>query len=446
MIYGTLDYQNEKYIFSIEGSLLCMERMDDLGRNCFDPSWLVNPPSFEDDYLEGINAENGKVLFIMPAPGSAGFKGTKIRVRINYYFELTQKSEYDSISIHCDELNYFYDMRQAIERQNMKDNGQTTLLIKDFSATTSESEVFSFHGKQIKLYFTIYRALHFQRTEPVSLESWINFTFDSTSDLSLAVDLCRLTIQFLAFVCNRKSIGVLSVTLYKNKRSKVGTVFFPNRVITQEPRDIVKDRLLSYDGIQGHVGMLFQDIANDNIYLRHIPLNYQMSTITDYAKFILTTAAIEWVFTNLYPNGVKHSPKTVKAINTVRTVLENQISQSKGKEKDLYKFFSKILQSESLSQKIVQIGKDNDEICKIIGLPLYRINDCESEFQYSRIGKRIETQRNDFAHGNIKKDFEGLSVLDLLFLERVLYLLQLKRYCGDTTVLVAQVKKLFGVY
>lgn len=44
------------------------------------------------------------------------------------------------------------------------------------------------------------------------------------------------------------------------------------------------------------------------------------------------------------------------------------------------------------------------------------------------MGKRLSDQRNHFAHGDLDQDFIDLSLLDLIFLEYIIYAIQLKHY------------------
>ena len=53
---------------------------------------------------------------------------------------------------------------------------------------------------------------------------------------------------------------------------------------------------------------------------------------------------------------------------------------------------------------------------------------CKRALVYSEMGLRLSNQRNNFAHGNLDKDFIGLSLLDLVFLEYIIYAIQLKYY------------------
>lgn len=50
----------------------------------------------------------------------------------------------------------------------------------------------------------------------------------------------------------------------------------------------------------------------------------------------------------------------------------------------------------------------------------------KEELNYTDMGKRLGDQRNHFAHGDLDKDFIGLSLLDLIFLQRIIYAMQLK--------------------
>ena len=79
-----------------------------------------------------------------------------------------------------------------------------------------------------------------------------------------------------------------------------------------------------------------------------------------------------------------------------------------------------------LHAEITQTGKDLSGIVGAFGNRLYRING--EELIYTEMGQRLAQQRNSFAHGNLDKDFKGSSLLDLVFMEYILYAMQLKRY------------------
>ena len=50
------------------------------------------------------------------------------------------------------------------------------------------------------------------------------------------------------------------------------------------------------------------------------------------------------------------------------------------------------------------------------------------QLSYSEMGQRLGDQRNHFAHGDLDKEFIGTSLLDLIYMEFILYAMQLRRY------------------
>ncbi len=450
MPYGIINYNSEKYIFNLDKAVLCIEKLEDINGTYIYPDWLINPPCFSDEYIEGINVENGKIILFKPCPGNAGFKNTKIYIRIQYYIELNRKSSINMISFECAELNYFYDISNCIEEYNFSAEGQASCRTKCFEDTTSEKESFILNGEEVDIHFAIYRGIIPRSCSPLNLRTIANFTFSETNNYDFLIQICRLLQSFMSFVCYRKSIGEYTIELYEKgderEHEKVGSIYFPGRTIIVETEKIIMDRHLTYDGLKGKIGKIFQDIEDDRLYLRHLPDNYQDSLKIDCSKFIMITAAIEWIFKNTYPKGVIHRSSTIKATENIKNELTIKIEGSSGKQKELYKFLKKVLDSDALSQRIVQIGKDNDELLNEIGKYLYKINNKEDKFAFAQIGNRIESQRNNFAHGNLGKEFDELSILDIMFLERAVYLLQLKEYCTDKAVIIEQVKKLFGMH
>lgn len=229
------------------------------------------------------------------------------------------------------------------------------------------------------------------------------------------------------------------------KYRKVGKILFMDERDEIENEKIIKERNITYEAIKGKLGKILQDIENERLYLRHIPDSHKDSLKIDYSKFIMITAAVEWMFKNLYPAGLRHSDKTLKAQEKVRQELENKVTESTGEIKKQYKFLQKLVGSDSLSQKIVQIGEDYDALLSEIGRYLYNLNNLKEEFDYTKIGSRIQNQRNNFAHGNLDKEFEETAALDVIFLEKVIYLLQLSSYGLDDDTILKQVKRLFGM-
>lgn len=449
MLYGIIEYKGKKYIYSLKANLLCMELMEDLGKKCVAFEWIVNPPTFNEDYLRGTNAENGNlVLFKIYSP-NVGFTNTQIQLRIQYYIELEKDEPINKICITGDEINYIYDIGQGIEEYKFGEEGMASCKTKTFEETTSQMEYFNVRNKKIGVYFTIYRKINFRSCFPLNLYSAINLLFDTSRDYDFLIHLCYIIKKLLGFMCYRNNINLEKIQLYtessNKKYEKVGEIFLFNKNEEKELEKIVKERNITYNSIKDNIGNILQDIEDEKLYLRHIPSSYRDKLKFDYSKFIIITAAVEWIFKTLYPNGIKHKEATLKAQEQVKESLLKKIDESTGEIKKQYKFLIGLIGSDSLSQKIVQIGKDYNALIGDIGKHLYTINNLGEEFNYSKIGARIQSQRNNFAHGNLDREFEENAILDLSYLEIVIYLLQLTTYNISHDVAIEQVKRLFGI-
>lgn len=89
-----------------------------------------------------------------------------------------------------------------------------------------------------------------------------------------------------------------------------------------------------------------------------------------------------------------------------------------------------------MQAEIEQTGKDYADIIDVFGKHLYSMN--KETLKYSEMGLRLSQQRNNFAHGNLDKDFIGLSLLDLIYLEYIVYAMQLKEYGVDNKSIKGQ--------
>ena len=205
---------------------------------------------------------------------------------------------------------------------------------------------------------------------------------------------------------------------------------------------IIKDgRYISQHYIAGVEGKILSDIASDTIYMRHLPDSYEAGRHIDAARFVMITAAFEWEFRRIFPDGVSKKDKKIEAEKQAMQVLEELIDDSKGELRDIYKYLYKCIGSSPLSGKIAFVGKSLAETIDMFGKYLYSLND--EELNYSKMGERLSQQRNNFAHGNLDKDFVGLSLLDLIFLEIVLYAMQLKYYGLEDINIKKAVNELF---
>lgn len=128
----------------------------------------------------------------------------------------------------------------------------------------------------------------------------------------------------------------------------------------------------------------------------------------------------------MYPNGVPKKDTTIKVEKEASEAIQKLIETSSGKLKKKYHFLKKLIKSDSLQNEIIKVGEDFDGVIGNFGKHLYNLNG--ENLVYSEMGQRLADQRNHFAHGDLDKEFIGLSLLDLIYMEYIIYAMQLRYY------------------
>ena len=259
------------------------------------------------------------------------------------------------------------------------------------------------------------------------------FRFDPTYDIDFIYKLHQIARCFVEYVCYRKDIFFQKIQIYTEATDNAKMTFQNGEffVVGDKPQideQSIKDgRCIKHYYIAEAETAILTAIAENTLYMRHLPESREAGQHINAARFVMITAAFEWEFKKLYPSGLRRKDASIKADETATQVLTTLISESKGKLKELYKSLLKNgIGFAPLQAKMVQTGKDLDSIISPFGKYLCAIN--KKELNYSKMGERLASQRNHYAHGDLDEDFIGDSLLDLIFLERILYAMQLKRF------------------
>lgn len=318
--------------------------------------------------------------------------------------------------------------------------------VKEFGETTSKPKEFFVNGKRVQVFFNIFRKISKQLGDvPLELKSSIIFEFEDTTDYIFILRLSHIAKEFIQFLCYRRDILIYNVDLFSmcqdGKYKKIGTLYENEDSINNEEKNF--SRCINFECIHGFENKILNDIAEEKLYLRHIPSSYKSGRFIDSARFIMIVSAFEWIFELLYKDGIPKDDKRIKAENEVETEISELRNKATGKKKGIYKFLLKLVRTPNLSSKIIQVEKDYPEILNTFGNWLYSKNG--ETLNYSEIGDRLANQRNHFAHGELDKKFINLSLLDLCFLEYIVYALQLKYYNIDDKKIKKSIKNLFGI-
>lgn len=444
---GKLRFRDIDFTFVFDKEELRLIPPDDK-RNIVAWDWMMKPIAngaftfadpipVEEDFLVGkCNETENRIVFIPKRGSSLSLYNTVVYIELTAYVICEKgKDIIDRVEFTCPEINYIHPVNQAfsllIDQHDYFEKGVVTLNTQNFDITTTEKRKFTVDGTEVNAYFAISRTVSTKIHEPpLSLESALIFEFNATNDFSFILRLWQIARKFVRFLCYRKNIFIpaikLSAPYEGGKHERFATMFLLNQDREVETDTLQKGRYIKQVHILGCEGKILNDIAADNIYLRHLPETYRAGRRIDAARFVMITAAFEWEFRRLYPGGVKKTDAKIAAENSVFEEINKLVDSTSGKKKSIYKFLKKLVKSDSLQSEIIQIGKDFSEIIGKFGNRLYSLNG--QELNYSEMGKRIADQRNHFAHGDLDKEFIGLSLLDLIYMEYLIYAMQLKHY------------------
>ena len=396
-------------------------------------------PKMNDSYLIGtINENHHKIVFVTIQGSSVRRVNNILYVKLFAYFLYNSINcePIDKITFCSPEIDHIFSVNRAFSFvfKNEKDfnrNGTVTIETNDFDSTTSKTQSFTVAGKNVNVSFQISRTISTRiGNPPLSLSSCLCFEFEATEDYSFLIDLCHYARNFIRYLCFRKNIYFTFVNIYKpveeTKHLNIGEICFFDSDNKPEIEPISKSICIKYELIAGHEGRILSDIVSNSLYLRHLPKSYEAGKHLDVSSFIMITAAFEWEFSRNYPEGITKSESTIKAEGSVSEAIKDLLSKSTGKEKEKYKFLLRLVKSDSMQSEVIQFGKDYADIINDFGKQLYNLN--QVEFDYKEIGKRVSDQRNHFAHGDLDKDFINEALLDVIFLEYIVYTLQLKAF------------------
>lgn len=390
-------------------------------------------------YLIGILNEKRKRIVFITNQGSYISQVNNVLYIKLFAFLLLSSNESDAIDkiTFCSpEIDRIFNVNRALDLNlgdifDFNQTGTINISTKDFDSTTSNQQIFIVDNKVVKISFQIERFISTHIGDPpLSLKSCLCFEFEATTDYMFLINLSIYARKFIRFLCFRINIYFSKVVLYtpvaENKHLEIGEIcFFEDNHEPEQP-PLETNRCIKYEYIMNSEGKILTAISDNSLYLRHLPKSYEDGKHIDVTSFIMITAAFEWEFNRNYPNGINKSESTKKVEETVSNAIKKLISESTGKEKEKYKFLLKLVKSDLLQSKIIQVGKDYSEILDGFGTHLYNMN--QVEFKYSEIGKRVSDQRNHYAHGDIDKDFIEDSLLDVIFLEYLIYAIQLKSF------------------
>lgn len=414
---------------------------------------MGNSLTMDDPYLVGhCNETNTDFIFITRQGDYISNQNSELFLPIVAYINC--KYTRDSIarmSFSSPIINRIHPISQGIgismDVECFVSTGVCSVTTQSYDKTTTPPQNFTVDDRQVSVQFSISRNLSTRIDEPpITLESVMLFEFEPTNDYHFIYRLWYIAKQFLQYLCYRKNVFLseakLSAPTDDGKFETFATLHVLNESGNEEIEILKSGHYIKQKYLAGVEGEILTDIANETLYLRHLPQSYQSGRSIDASRFIMIMAAFEWEFRRCFPDGITKSAATISVEDAVTAEIQKLMDcAGSRKERRLYQFLQRLVKSDSLESEIIHTGKELDAIIGVFGQNLYHRNN--QELNYSEMGQRLSSQRNHYAHGDLDKEFIGLSLLDLMYMEYILYAMQLNYYSVGTTDIRHAINDLF---
>ncbi len=444
---GWLTFRDECFEFALNGSELHLipakNKKEELKwkwiREQIAPgTWTPKIEAISERIIIGECAEtDSKIVFIPIRNSYINSNNCALIIELWGYilYKCGMDKPIDRISFSCPELDHIYSINRFTKHKFNDEKRVFSVQTIEMEKMKSAPQTFMADGTDCQIFFgTSVKSSRKPEETPLQIQACMVIGFDPTEEYERIIKLWNIGVSFIEYMSYRKNIGIMTATLYSlyqdGSQEACAELVQYKEDYKSEQYPLKKDRFIHQENIAGAEGKILEAISEGNLYTRHIPESYASGRSITAARFVMITAALEWEFSRLYPDGVKKTEKTIKAENEVIEKINPLIDNSTGETKEILQKIRTYLEEEkgnSLIVKIKQIGKDFSGMTEIFGNDLYHRNG--SKLKISSMASRLSEQRNHFAHGDLDKEFIGDSLLDLIYLEWLIYAIQLRR-CG----------------
>ena len=274
----------------------------------------------------------------------------------------------------------------------------------------------------------------------------LNLEWNSLSDnYEFIYDIIMACYTFISYLYYRQNINFNNIELLsRDKKGRylvIGQMTMWVHDIVEPEEDYVKKHYIDYNSIKMIDDKILQAIIDEKIFIRHIPENEIKRNQVTPQSFVIVSSAFEWEFSQLFPDGVKHRDAKINQIEEIKKDLL-QLFNNYNKQKK--KIIDKILENigkDNLESKLIYTNEELKDVSEIFLQHLCGLNHIENK---NKIFTNLQKLRNDFAHGNMEIDIDSDGFVGIIYLERLVYAMQLKRFGLDDNNIKKAINKLFG--
>lgn len=445
---GYYIYNNEKYRFELDDEYITV-----VNENGVDWKKLVD--NLNGKYKEKHSIQilkvklfpnwNDAIIFHNYNLDSIGSTSTfKILGIIEFKYE---EQRINALNICAKELEYIYDSSRVLDGFKYDEKGNMNLLIKPFEQVNSIKKQIKLRNTIIDYRFEINRKISTKNINNYFIANTIlKFEWDNFTEVyELIYDIIMTVYTFISYLYYRQNINFESIDLLNRdengKYFTIAKMTIYTHNIDRVDEDYLKKHYIDYNYINTIDDKILQAIIDENIFIRHIPENELKRNQITPQSFVIVSSAFEWEFKQLFPNGVEHNKTKMNQIADIKTDL---LELSKNYEKQKGNIIQKMIENlgkDNLESKLIYTNKKLKEVSEVFLKHLCNLNDIANK---NKIFTNLQKLRNDFAHGNMDIDIDSDGFVGIIYLERLVYIMQLKRFGLDGDNIKKAVNKLFG--
>ena len=343
---------------------------------------------------------------------SAGFSNNVKKILVGSYFEIKANNNFplpiSQINIAADELNYIYPPSQMYS-YTRNDKGMISTM--NFTSPRQSFEwKFTLDKKEITVSSGFSHNYRWDAT-PVQIQSMLYFDFEPTEDYEFVIHVFDIGQRLLQYLCYRQNINCIGADIYvldeNDKHIKIG-IFNAKWMCDQTPETEkrILEKSISFSLVGDAMERLLQRLADRTLYYRHIPDNSKDERRITPARSIMLTAAFEWEYKQNYCGGNK--PKGV------------------------------------FKDRLIKALNDYSDCIALFAQRVFSLNN--KVYSVDVVAERIKDARNDFAHGDIKIDYDLETLLGLAILPYLIYAMQLRAAGADSDAIKKSINNLFDLH
>lgn len=359
----------------------------------------------------------------------------------------TQEKNINAINIYANELEYIYDSKKRILDSYKNDiDGNLSLTIKSYKKVNSIKKQIRMDNTMLDYSFTVGRTFPTKNINNyLNIDSILKFEWKNTQDYKFIYDVTLLGYKFISYLDYRRNIKFKNIDLLSknidNQYNTVGKMTIYIQDFKEAEENYVKKYHIDYENIKYIDNKILQAIIDENIFLRHIPENEIKRNQITPQSFVMVSSAFEWEFRQLFPGGVEHRKKKIDAIKDIKSDLDKLMANYNSEKKGIISKVIDEIGKDNLESKIIYTNKKLKGVSSVFLENLCELNNVENK---NEIFTSLQQLRNDFAHGNMNINVDSNGLIGIIYLERLVYIMQLKRFGLDDDNIKRAVNKLFG--